>query len=776
MGVKKTPSPSLLRLTTVIVGGGGIVGQLVLLRELLVTFYGNELTVGVVLANWLAAEAAGAAWGGRLRRKAGTLFVYLAGLIAYAVFLPLSIFLSRGSRTIFFELLPGEAAPAEAVFLTTLVIMAPAALTHGALYPLGCTMLEKISDRKQAAGRIYLWETIGTLGGGALFTVLLAERFLPTSIALGVSFLHLTGCVVLLTSGKAWKERPWLNAACWATVALMAVSIPILTGTLHELSIRRQWHGHQLVEYQNSPYGNIVVTQHHGEYTFFYDGRPVLSLPIPDTALVEDFTTLVAAAHPAPQRVIVLGGGLGGLVNGFLAHPPVEKVISAELDPQFPDVLAQYTSPLIERELTDNRTHVVRQDGRRYLAHTKDHFDLIVLGFLEPDTLQANRLFTREFFALAEKRLAPGGVVAVPLPGSPVYLGEELAAMNRSTYRTLNELFPHVACVPGEYNLFLASNASLDLSPALFFERLEERALSGTLATRGYLEYRLDPVRLAWVNEILERESGDLNYDFHPRTFFHALTYWGRTFSPGLERFLAILRHTGLFPLTFITLVPAAIAPFLRKRKISGRPFITWAIGTSGACGMAFDFLLLLILQALYGFVYQATGLIVAAFMGGTFAGGWWALYHVEKPRESAVFTRLEIAVCALMPALGCMAIVLQHFQLRISDITVVSILSLFALISGGAVGAQFPLACSFHSQQGSEEHLRAGGLYAADLAGGWLGGMALAFFLFPLFGLWGSVVFLLLLKLGSIGAIMCFLCKAKDEKGISRWQWNWYF
>jgi len=40
----------------VLVGLGGILGQLVLLREMLVTFYGNELTMGVILANWLAGD------------------------------------------------------------------------------------------------------------------------------------------------------------------------------------------------------------------------------------------------------------------------------------------------------------------------------------------------------------------------------------------------------------------------------------------------------------------------------------------------------------------------------------------------------------------------------------------------------------------------------------------------------------------------------------------------------------------------------------------------
>ena len=43
----------------IVLGLSGMIAQIVLLRELLVTYYGNELTIGIILANWLVLEAAG---------------------------------------------------------------------------------------------------------------------------------------------------------------------------------------------------------------------------------------------------------------------------------------------------------------------------------------------------------------------------------------------------------------------------------------------------------------------------------------------------------------------------------------------------------------------------------------------------------------------------------------------------------------------------------------------------------------------------------------------
>lgn len=48
-----------LIIALLVMGASGIVGQILLLRELLITFYGNELSIGIILANWLILEAFG---------------------------------------------------------------------------------------------------------------------------------------------------------------------------------------------------------------------------------------------------------------------------------------------------------------------------------------------------------------------------------------------------------------------------------------------------------------------------------------------------------------------------------------------------------------------------------------------------------------------------------------------------------------------------------------------------------------------------------------------
>jgi spermidine synthase len=51
--------PSFLKVSLFIKGLSGIVAQIILMRELLISFLGNELTLGIILANWLILVAFG---------------------------------------------------------------------------------------------------------------------------------------------------------------------------------------------------------------------------------------------------------------------------------------------------------------------------------------------------------------------------------------------------------------------------------------------------------------------------------------------------------------------------------------------------------------------------------------------------------------------------------------------------------------------------------------------------------------------------------------------
>ncbi|MDD2752818.1 MAG: spermine synthase, partial [Candidatus Omnitrophica bacterium] len=105
-----------------IIGASGIIAQILLLRELLVSFYGNELTLGLILANWITLEACGAFLAGKFIdriKNSANILVLLE--ILFSIFLPFSIYLSRVYK-IFLGMPLGEGVGLGAMFFISLAI------------------------------------------------------------------------------------------------------------------------------------------------------------------------------------------------------------------------------------------------------------------------------------------------------------------------------------------------------------------------------------------------------------------------------------------------------------------------------------------------------------------------------------------------------------------------------------------------------------------------------------------------------------------------------
>ncbi len=744
----------ILRAAIVLVGLGGILGQLVLLREMLVTFYGNELTMGVILANWLAAEAAGAYFGGKKLAtdgKTSPRFLFIGLLFLYAAILPAAIYYTRGFTLAFWGLLPGETIGPLYIFISTILLIGPVSVVHGALFPLGCSILSDYRQVKSVIGKVYIYETLGTLAGGVFFTLLLASRFHSLEITLALAFLHLLVCIFLL--GNFLNKsivRLILQMLTLAAAVILLAGFTGFSTLLHLQSLQRQWVVQEVIHYENTPYGNIVVTRYLDEHNFFYDGRLLITLPVPDRALIADYVHIAAAAHHNPQKVLLLGSGAGGMLEELLQHP-VKEVVYVELDPRLLEVIRLFPTDLTEKELDDSRVRLVHQDGRHYLSQTSEQFDMILLGFLTPDTLQSNRLFTVDFFSLARERLAEEGILALSLPGSAVYMGPEAADLNASLYRSLQKSVDHVEVIAGDPNIYLASEKSFRFDSTILAERLQERNITGDTALPAYLDYRLDDERRVKLIEAVQRSSAEVNYDFKPRGFLYALSYWGAIYSPGEGSIVTVLEklHLGCYLLPLF-LLPLLLIIVARKRFDPDAPTLVYAIGTSGIAGMSFGLLLLFLFQSLFGWVYQMAGLLVAAYMGGSFLGGVQGLRWTIGRNPRNIFRLLDLAVIVLFPALYGLAVLMQAAAGRVEDNLLFSVFIVFSIISGAAVGAQFPLAAAIQAKPSKKTGTVAAAIYSADLLGGWFGGLMITLVLFPLLGLGQTLLLIGLLKAGS--------------------------
>lgn len=114
--------------------------------------------------------------------------------------------------------------------------------------------------------------------------------------------------------------------------------------------------------------------------------------------------------HPDPKKVLVVGGGDGGMVREIVKHPGVEHVDLVEIDGRVIETCRQYF-PNISVALTGNpKVHVHVEDGIKWVKEREAEYDVIIIDSSEP-VGPGIGLFTPEFYASVCKALTGDGIM-----------------------------------------------------------------------------------------------------------------------------------------------------------------------------------------------------------------------------------------------------------------------------------------------------------------------------------------------------------------------------
>ncbi len=742
-----------IRTAIAVTGFSGIAGQMILLRELLIVFSGNEFTIGIILANWLILEAFGSSIVGRGAGKSrNPLFSYGILTLLFSLSLPAMVYAARMARIVLGVSI-GQVIGILPVLYTSCIILLPVSILHGALFTYGCRVYRDYTDDDaSAAGRAYVYETVGTVLGGVLWTYLFIPHLPTFHTAAGISAVGFLLCAVLLVPSPSPVQRTGGVISVLLLAGTAALFIGGQVEELHRRSIAAQWAPQNLVEYRNSRYSSIAVVEQQNQFTFFLDGMPHLITPVPDVHAVEEFVHLPLLSHPDPKQVLILSGGAGGVINEVLKHASVEEITYAELDPTLIELIREHSTDLTEGELTNPKVQIAHIDGRLYLKKAPDPYDIVLVGIRELADLQSNRFFTHEFFSLADARMENRGILAFTIPGSLTYLSDELKNLNSTVFHTVNDVFPYVRVIPGDgSNLFLASRSPgiMELDVPMFITRGIERNITQDVLIPRHLENKLHPGWMNWYHDFIEGKARTFNRDFRPVGVYYSISHWNSLLNPALQPLFSYLG--GLRTASFALLLPAAaltVLVRLRKPRFLGSG-ISLSIGTSGFTGMIFDLALIFSFQALYGYVISWIGVLVALFMVGSALGAALitaAMPMIINPRKWYLFLEAGVLLYALvMPAVFLVFQPLMDSPAVFSAFRV--IIPVLSCISGFCISAQFPLANRLYAEHQRDFSSTVGVLYGSDLLGGWMGGIIGGVVLLPVLGLMGTCITAALLK-----------------------------
>jgi spermidine synthase len=736
--------PKKIVFALLLMGFTSLTVQTLLIREFLISFYGNELIIGLILANWILLEALGSGLSSRasLRSKRPYL-VYALLQAGITIYLPLSIFLIRNIKNIL-GLTLGEGMGILPISLSSFLILAPLSFFDGAQFPFGCRILSDTSGRPlESTGRVYIQEAMGFILAGPVFTYLLIAKLNSFSIAFCLGLLNLASALFLLKD----RLKDILTKSFFIIINVMFV-LAVLTflgpaAKLHKFSINKQWQGQKVLSYKNSIYGNLTVTKAANQYVFYNNGIPIITSPVPDLSYVEELVHFTMSSHPNPKNILLLSGGAGGVIKEILKYP-IEKLTYAELDPLLIKLIKSYPTELTQEELSDRRLDIQYIDGRRLLRVTKSKYDIVILNLPLPSTLQLNRFYTQEFYQSVKSVLTEKGIFSFTLPGSLSYINPSLRNLNGSILNTLKSLF-YVNIIPGDFNLYLAAGDEFKISPELFLERLKQNNIPTRLLNKPHLEYRLNPNWFIWFNNSLaDYTQIRKNFDLLPSATFYSISYWNNIFSKRLEGLFMMLDKLNFKILMLILFIFGFALLTLNKFifKLKRLP-IGFAIGATGFVGLSFELILIYAYQAFYGFVFAHLALLVTAFMSGLTLGGWLMTMRLDKIKHDLlVFTKIELAIIGFCVIVGPLLLYLG----RLSSLNFSFVVFVLSAVAGYLVGSEFPLANKIYWQ--NKIYTQTSGiLYALDLFGAWLAALVVPVALVPVIGIFKTCILLIGLK-----------------------------
>lgn len=716
--------------------------QVAYIREFLIVFAGNELCLGVILGCWFAGIAGGALVGGRLSRWVRHPAAWLVGCAVFMfLLLPGLIALLRLWRGIA-GVGPGEVPGLGVLAVCGLLLITPLASLIGLIFPLVCR-LASVGDDSRAIGRAYVFESIGSVVGGAAVGMVLAGQVTT------LESIVITGLPLL--SGLAWFgiRGPRRSARIMAlfTSGLFAIFATVLIfggarrlDTLLTLERFEQLGGGgQRAGWADTPYQYLDLGRSGAQYTLFADGKVTRTFPDPYRSRPRSH--LVMCEHPDPRRVLVLGTATFEFLPSAIVYP-IERIDMVEIDPAVNALVEVGFDQRIRKALSDPRLHVHLTDGRRFLRRTGQKWDVIFADVPDPTTAARNRFYTRGFFELARSRLAPGGVFVTRLSSSENYLGRESASLVRSIKATLAKVFGQVDVIPGQESFFVASDKPgfILTDPDKLGDRYQARGIDDPGFTRYHFKVLFQSgLVLDLQQQIKERGAAFINTDARPVSYLQSISRWahlmGETSVSWLGRALALPAWVWYLAALLLA-APFTGSLFLvrAKNSVKQRRAAGLALFVVGAYGMTIELVLTFAYQSMLGSLYREMGLIVASFMAGLALGSFIVERRLANISNSAGTLSLTLFIQAAFAAAVPLLVAPQLLSAMPLWAEQLYILALI-LAAGFGAGMAFPLAGHVAVTSGRELGPAAGALDAADHLGAVAGSLLAGVLLIPVLG-----------------------------------------
>ncbi len=363
--------------------------------------------------------------------------------------------------------------------------------------PLVMRILRRNVALKNLVSQVLTFDYLGALAVSVAFPLILVPQL--GMIRTGLLFGFMNAAVAVWALWLFRHELRRIGAHALACVLSLAALLAGFVWADHITTLAEdKFYQDRIVFSATSPYQRIVVTRGLLGHRLFLNGN--LQFAERDEYRYHEALVHPAmAAHGAPKKVAVLGGGDGMAVREILKYPSVESVTLVELDPNMTKLFTDHETlaALNGHSLSSPKVKIVNTDAFQWLQQpggssaagpsqgasapsggsepreagsvgVDDLYDVIVVDFPDPTNFAIGKLYTNSFYALLEKRLSASGYAVIQTT-SPLVARKSFWTVATTIESVGLRATPYHAHVPsfGEWGYIIASRRPYRMPDAL---------------------------------------------------------------------------------------------------------------------------------------------------------------------------------------------------------------------------------------------------------------------------------------------------------------------
>ncbi len=321
----------------------------------------------------------------------------------------------------------------QVLFATGAVVGIPT-IVMGMVLPYLYRYAESIDETPGTTlGRLNGWNTTGAVIGplAASFLLLPTLGLWNSILLMGISYIALP--LILFESTKTRITAVMTLAAIF--VFANPTTLPVVRINQAEERLLALWEGSD---------GTVAVVERDGSRRIKLNNWYALGGS--GALRMEQIQThLPMHIHPDPKSIFYLGMG-SGITAGTVLNYPIEKTTVAELSAEVIQASAEYFAEFSNGFHQHPAVNVVHEDGRNYLAGTREKFDLVIADLFIPWRAGVALLYTQEHFQRAKERLNDDGLFVQWIPLYQISERELKIIVN-----TMTRVFPNVSLWRGDF-------------------------------------------------------------------------------------------------------------------------------------------------------------------------------------------------------------------------------------------------------------------------------------------------------------------------------------